>query len=217
MTAAELREIILAPDFRDELEELSSYLASIMQEAPIVHLLAKSLWKQKRRYALERNKRHDLTVWTPGVSAGRPTTTVEFKFNFETCSVKLSKELGRLAAKLGGQQPAIEVKESNWDVMPRIWKDVCAKKPDVFVWIICSRDLSGISADDLERIVNWKPLKKYRRSHPYKADREFLVTVDRFLQVLQALRPFSVSTAEIETNGLFPSTYHFRICEFMQS
>jgi hypothetical protein len=216
MTAAELREIVLGPDFKAGLEELSSYLASIMQEAPIVHLLAKCLWKQKHLYALERNKRHDLTVWTPGPSAGRKATTVEFKFNFETCSVKLSKELGR-SAKLGDNPPATRVKESNWDVMPRIWKDVGAKKPNMFVWIICSRDLSGLSANDLERIVSWKPLKKYRQSHPYKADREFLATVDGFLQVLQAFRPFSISTAEIETNGFFPSTYHFRICEFTRS
>jgi hypothetical protein len=217
MTAAELRETILTADFRAGLEDLSSYLASIMQEAPIVHLLAKCLWKQKHIYALERNKRHDLTVWTPGLSAGRKTTSVEFKFNFETCSIKLSKELGRLAARLGDNPPAIVVKESNWDVMPRIWKDVCAKKPDLFVWIICSRDLTGLSANDLGRVVNWKPLKKYRQSHPYKTDREFLATVDGFLQVLRAVRPFSVSTAEIETNGFFPSTYHFRICEFARS
>jgi hypothetical protein len=188
-----------------------------MQEAPIVHLLAKCLWKQKYIYALERNKRHDLTVWTHGLNAARKTTTMEFKYNFETCSEKLSKELGRLAARLSDKSLANGVKESNWDVMPRIWKDVCAKKPDLFVWIIVSRDLSSLSANDLDKIVNWKPLKKYRRSHPYKADLEFLATVDGFLQILQAVRPFSVSTAEIETTGLFPSTYHFRICEFARA
>lgn len=110
------------------------------------------------------------------------------------------------------------MKESNWDVMPRIWKDVCVKKPDMFVWIICSRDLSGIIDTNLERTVNWwKPLKKYRLTHAYKTDREFLVTIDGFLQALQRFRSFSVSTAEIETNGYFPSTYHFRICEFERS
>ena len=41
MTTAELRGIILSADFKPGLEEVSSYLTSIMQEAPIVHLLAK--------------------------------------------------------------------------------------------------------------------------------------------------------------------------------
>ena len=41
MTAAELRNIILSAEFQTGLEEVSSYLASITQEAPIVHLVAK--------------------------------------------------------------------------------------------------------------------------------------------------------------------------------
>lgn len=81
MIAAELRDMILSPDFKTGLEEMSSYLASIMQEGPIVHLLAKCLWKQKHLYALERNKRHDLTVWPSGLPAGTKGTTIEFKFN----------------------------------------------------------------------------------------------------------------------------------------
>jgi hypothetical protein len=131
--------------------------------------------------------------------------------------------LERLAANPDGDAPKKQPKGSNWGVMPRIWKDVFDKKPDMFVWIICSRDLSGIGENHLRRTVNyWKPLKKYRRTHAYKTDREFLVIVDGFLGVLQQLmsqqsRPFSVSTAEIETNGHFQSTYHFRICEFASS
>ena len=96
MTAADLREIILSPDFKAGLEEMSSYLASVMQEAPIVHLLAKCLWKRKHVFALERNKRHDLTIWTPGVSAGRKTNTVEFKINFETGAEKLKDKRGQV-------------------------------------------------------------------------------------------------------------------------
>lgn len=214
MTAAELRSIILSTDFKPGLEEVSSYLASIMQEGPIVHLFAKYLWKQKRLYALERNKRHDLTVWTSGHGTGERETTIEFKFNYETCSIRLGKELRKLADELGGNPPVIAPKLSNWGVMRRIWEDICIKKPDIFVWIICSRDLTQFHSNDLKRIVNWKPLKKYRERHAYKTDREFLKTIDGFLELLQKFRPFSVSTAEVETNGDFPSTYDFRICEF---
>ena len=41
ITAAELRELIVCDEFKQDLEEMSSYLASIKQEQPIVYLLAK--------------------------------------------------------------------------------------------------------------------------------------------------------------------------------
>ena len=138
----------------------------------------------------------------------------KFKFNYETCTERLEKELAKELSKLRGNAPEKIAKESGFDVMPRIWKDVCVKRPDIFIWIICSRDLSGMNVSDRKRIVNWKPLLNFRRIHAYKTDRNFLVTVDLLLQILQQVRPFSISTAEIETNGDFPSIYHFRICEF---
>jgi hypothetical protein len=120
MTAVELREILLSPEFKTGLEELSSYLASIMQEGPIVYLLAKCLWKEKRVYALERYKRHDLTIWAP--SNGNKTT-IEFKFNYETCAGKLTKEVPRLAElanKLEGGPNAMAGKNSGFSVMDGI-------------------------------------------------------------------------------------------------
>jgi hypothetical protein len=134
--------------------------------------------------------------------------------HYETCAVKLRKELTHA---FGANPSAQTAKGSNWGVMPRIWKDVCAKNPDLFVWIICSRNLDGINDDDLKKFefVNWwKPLKTYRRTHAYGTDREFLATIDAFLEILRQFRRFTVSTAEIETTGYFPSTYHFRICDF---
>ena len=61
MTAVELREIIGSSEFKQELEEISSYLASIMQERPIVYLLAKCLWKLGYKFELEHD-RHDLSL-----------------------------------------------------------------------------------------------------------------------------------------------------------
>ncbi len=211
MTAADLTQIINSPDFRSGLEEISSYLASIMQEGPIVHLLAKCLWKQKHLYALERNKRHDLTVWVPASSAVDNQTSVEFKFNYDTCcSEKLSKELLKLANKSNDELDAVLGKLSKWDVARGIWKDVIKKEPDIFVWIICARDLTGLSDNDRRRIVNSEVLKKYA----YKCDRDYLAPAEQFLDFLNIFRAFRESRAEIETNGDFPSIYHFRICEF---
>jgi hypothetical protein len=155
-----------------------------------------------------------LTVWPSPQSSKKEPTTIEFKFNFETCSVKLAKEMKK---PLGGDPSPIGARGSNWDVMHKVRKDVIDKQPDLFVWIICSRDLAGLGDNELDRVVNWEPLQKYRRLHPYKTDREFLLTADRFLQILHRERAFTVYSTEVETNGYFPSIYHFRICEFTRA
>jgi hypothetical protein len=61
MNAAELPDIFLSTDCKTDLEEMSCYLASMMQEHAIVHLIVKRLWKQKQKYAhaMERCHRHD--------------------------------------------------------------------------------------------------------------------------------------------------------------
>jgi hypothetical protein len=214
MTAADLTEIIRSPDFRAGLEEISSYLASIMQEGPIVHLLAKCLWKQKHLYALERNKRYDLTIWESASSAAVNETTVEFKFNYDTCCLdKLKKELPRLENKSNDEVEEVVGKFSKWDVARGIWKDVFKKEPNIFVWIICARDLRGLSDSDRKRIVNSESLKKYA----YKCDGEYLAHAEQFLEFLKKFRPFRQAWVEVETMGDFPSTYHFRICEFAKA
>ena len=104
-----------------------------------------------------------------------------------------------------------------WGVMAKIYKDICLKKvADTFVWIICSRDLSGIAAEDLERICWSKAQCKYNAHHPY-SDRNYLMVFDDYLEKLTMVRQFSVLKEEIATKGDFPSTYHFRICDFSKS
>src|SRR5262245_16471854 len=46
MTSAELREIVVSSEFKQEVEMLSSYLASIMQERPIIYVIVQRLWPQ---------------------------------------------------------------------------------------------------------------------------------------------------------------------------
>jgi len=49
--------------------------------------------------------------------------------------------------------------------------------------------------------------------HPYRSSLAFLAVADSFLERMRTIRPFSVLKEAVETNGDFPSTYHFRICE----
>jgi len=99
-------------------------------------------------------------------------------------------------------------------VMPRICKDVYIKKPGIFVWILYSRDLSRIAPDDLDRVVDAGLQRSYSKKHHY-SDRSWLTPADSLLKRLQveAVQPFEILEAKIETDGDFPSTYHFRILE----
>jgi len=196
----------MSSEFKHDLEELSSYLASIMQERPIIYLLAKFLRKKGLKFQLEA-KHKDLVV---------NNTHVEFKFNYDRVGEVLNDELtkhmnnpkGMWADLKGGRI------KGKWGVIKRVYEDVCDKKPPIFIWIICARDLSKVVQDDLKRICIWREQRNYNKKHPYNSDRAFLIVVDRLLAELQAERPFSVLKEEIVTSGDFPSTYHFRICEF---
>ena len=198
MTGTELRDLFLSPDFKQGLAEMSSYLASIMQERPIVYLLAKCLWQQGYKFELE-DKQHDLSL------NGK---RIEFKFNYDRCEKALTDEL----AKYGDD--FAQAKKGHRAVMCRIYDDVCVKKPDLFVWIICSRDLSKVAPDDLKRICIGRAQRKYNTTRPYVSDGERLTVADSFLAKLHAVRPFMLLKQDIQTNGDFPSTYHFRICDF---
>ena len=210
MTAAVLRDIFLSEEYKHDVQELSCYLASITQERPMVFCLAKQIWK-KGGYNFEleaKPKRRDLVV------NGKH---LEFKFIHDCFMEMLGEELDMYKndplAKMWGEVGTPQGLHAGWSVMPRIYKDVCVKKPDIFVWILCSRDFSrGIP----DYVVDAEVQGNFREKHPY-SDRSWLTVADRFLRRLQDElheRPFSILEAEIETNGDFRSTYHFRICDF---
>jgi hypothetical protein len=208
MTAAELKEIFESREFSRDLQELSSYLASIAPETPIVYCLAKHLWKRRHKFQVEK-KRQDLVV---------DDKRIEFKSNYDWNMEGLAYELER-----NRDRPLDEAlrnaRENNlstgWSVMHRVCEDICGKQPptDMFVWTICSRDVSKLSDADRERICMCEQQLAYNKRHPY-SDRTYLTIADGFLERLKPVRPFSVMKVEIETNGDFPCTYHFRICDF---
>jgi hypothetical protein len=208
MTGTELGDLFLSPDFTQGLTEMSSYLASIMQERTIVYLLAKCLWQRRYKFELE-DKRHDLSL------NGK---SIEFKFNYNRCEKILTRELADCGDDLSKLLYAVQAGRihKTQGVMYKIYNDVCVKKPNIFVWIICSRDLSKVARDDLERICLWKEQLKYNETRTYDSDGEHLTVADAFLTKLldYAKRPFTLLKQDIRTNGHFRSTYHFRICDF---
>jgi hypothetical protein len=206
MTAEELLGIFQSAEYKKDLTELSSYLASIKQERPIVYGLAKFLWRRRQRFQLE-TKHTDLVI---------NERKFEFKFHYDCDMEKLERELKDYGDALDHkwiEKRAWDRPGKNWSVSAGVCEHMFGKEPDVFVWIICSRDLRNVVADH----ICWaKEQIRWSATHPY-ADRTYLETADRFLKKLQSLRPFSILADEIKTAGDFPSVYHLRICDFSKT
>ncbi|MBI2807459.1 MAG: hypothetical protein HYX68_20950 [Planctomycetes bacterium] len=220
MTAAEFKDIFESAEFKTGLEEISSYLASVRQEAAIVQLLAKVLWRQKRLYVLERNKRHDLTIWTPSSPFGDKETNVEFKIHFE-CDMKvladeLSKNGNRPLKEMWDLVLAKKISKS-WSVMANIYGDFCVKAPHIFVWIIHFRNLRNLRPEARGRVCWAKETMKWLANNPNAAtDRTYVNVADDYLARLGRERPLVARPHEVDisTSGDFPSVYHIRVCEF---
>ena len=208
VTATELRDIIVSSEFRKDLKVLSSDLASIMQERPIVFLLAKHLRERGHKCDLEVNRK-DLSI---------NDKHVEFKFNYDKVAGTINRELKKWPDLKQMWQLVEEgmINSKSWPVLPKIYKDVCHKKPHLFVWIICSRNLSKLNDEELKHICFGRETATFNKKHPFNSDDEIHTAVDRFLNKLKEERPFSdFREAAIETQGdNFTSTYHFRILEY---
>lgn len=210
---SEIKRVFESPAYRSDLAELSTYAESIMQERPMVLLLSKYLHKQ-HRIELEQgypcgkgHGKRDLVI---------DGTTVEFKFHYDWhIDSYLKTELGRFERD-GQLWDAVQRKKihRSWSVTPRVYKDVCEKRPDIFVWAICERNLRPVSNKAaLDRICQSKEQLAYNGRKGY-GSKEFLKSVGLLLEKLQGLRPFSIHDLALATNGHFPSTYHIKLCDF---
>jgi hypothetical protein len=211
MTGTELQTIFQSDEFTQGLTDISSCLASITQERPIVFLLAKCLWNagyKLGKFALE-DKKVDLSLYTDG--AAEPSCRIEVKFNFGKYEKQLARELVKHGNDLHEMWNRKQAKQIAGDFLQvaRIYEDLCIKKPDIFVWVICSRDLSKLPSADLERICGGTS-----KHNQYVPRDQPLTVIDPFLETLKESQHFKLRKLGIDTNGeWFPCTYHFRICE----
>jgi hypothetical protein len=202
MTGPNILDLIRSAELQQGLQEISCYLASIKQERPIVYLIAKCLWQRRQPFLLE-EKKVDLTV---------NGSRIEFKFDFDPCE----EFLKRARAKHGDNFEAIcEDRGTSWSVAPGVFKDICgSKKPAIFVWIICSRDLTNVADDALDRICDGPAQCRFNLEYGFLSDGTRLTCVDWLLDALSKRRPFRLFKEDITTAVEFPSMYHFKICEF---
>ncbi len=208
ITAQDIKAILESTEYRSELEELSSYAANIRQERPIVMLIAKHFWRRGYKVALEK-KKCDLVV---------DETRIGFKFSFDSDTLSLEKELNRYDSNLEMLMKAVSEKEisGTWTVSPAIYNDVIVKRPEIFVWILCTRDLSKLTNDELSRVCIATHQQWFNRSRPYESNQRFLEVAEGFLAKLQELRGFSLEKVMLAANNGFPSVYYFMVCAFTE-
>ena len=115
----ELVKILKSPEYRDDLNELSAYAASIKQERPMIVLLSKYLYQKGYIFAME-DQRCDLVIYR---------TNIEFKFHYDFDLIKLQKELKKWGTAKAAYEAAKRKEESEtWTVAPGLYKDICLKR-----------------------------------------------------------------------------------------
>lgn len=218
ITVREIKRIVESPEYQCDLEELSSYAESIMQERPMVLLLSKYLCRQGHKLELEyRRKLEQKDRYRKQYDLVVDGTLIEFKFHYDWhIGVYLEKELAKYKPDSLLWEAVRDPKKINpgWSVTPHICKDVLEKKPDIFVWIICARNLDDVKDDDLRPINDNHAQKNFNKNgNPYGSTK-FLAPVDSLLGKLKKRRGFSDEMTIIATDGHFPSTYYLKLCEF---
>lgn len=210
ITIKDIKSVLDSIEFMAELQELSSYAANIRQERPIVTLIAKHLWRRGFKVALEK-KKCDLVV-----SEAR----VEFKFSFDFDICNLKKEMDKYKDDLVMIMNDVFEKKMNgtWSVSPTILKDVVEKRPDMFIWILCRRDISKLTDEELSRVCIAAEQQRYNQRYPFHSnEQEFLQIVDRFLVGLKKFRHFPIEKITIATNNSVPpSVYYFVLCNLAE-
>ena len=204
VTSTDIRTIFDSLEFRSELEELSRYAASMKQERQIVLLLAKYLWRNGHKASPEL-KKCDLNV---------DGKRIEFKFHYDADVYYICKEMEPFGDDF---ELMVENLHPTRKSGPGIYKDVITKSSDVFVLVVCARNFSGLSADELNRVCLGKFQTNFNKKfNPYVAREKIFKKAEDFLQRLtrSGNRPCSIQTSTAETYGYFPSTYHMIICDF---
>lgn len=216
-----LIEVFESVEFQEELQELSSYGSNIKQERPIMYLLAKFLRRKDLIVILEKNKTdiviqgviRELKLGKKKVSPTFPVS-IEAKFFFEF-------DLKKDAKKFKWNKDEIEAfitnnqKSSGWSPVELILEDIFVKKPDIFILIIQSRDLTSVrTTSQLDRIVCSDQTLNYNKKFGINNKSNFQILQD-FLHANMTLKPFKLNELKLKIVQIFPSTYHIYLLNFI--
>lgn len=210
----ELKAVLDSKEYKKDLEDLSSYAASIKQERPILYILAKHLNERGFNVILEKKiggRPYDLVV---------NNTKIEAKFYYESdLERRFKKEIDRAG---GSIEPLIRELQSlkkrkkgtSWNMALAIVKDIIEKAPGIFMLIILSRDLTKIKEPKLLEQICWSQYEtKYNKDYGHN-NKRYLRLVNEFLDHVKKVKDFKTDYLKIDIDTMFPSSYHIYFCGF---
>lgn len=167
--------------FKKELAELSHYCSSIKQERQIMALIAKFL---SQRYVINLEyKKKDMLI---------DSSHIEVKYNFDCDVMSLIDSVkGKSPTNINSEIKT--TKNIGWKPYLCIARDILHKKPDCFLWIVVSRNLSDdmTTKDHSKKLYCWaeQNLKYYNK---FKMD---------YKQTCQKAHDAAINYLKILTNG----------------
>lgn len=202
-----LIDVIKSTEFNAEICELSVYAANVKQERQIVSLLAKFLTREGYKTILEQvnpnaeSKKTKYDLCLDGIN-------IECKYHFDF-DIQIMKTENRTIEQY---RKELETKEKNlsWGIKPVIIKDIFYNKPDVFIWIVVTRDLSNISDGEIAAYCYGKEQRRYN-----KAPKEIEPVINKFLEEIYSEKTYTTETHTIQTKDKVNSKYDFYICNFI--
>lgn len=209
-----LQRIFNSRAYKDELAEISSYAANTKQETILKYFLVKHLRERGLDTVMECRVpegagKYDLTI---------KNTAVEVKFYYDWDLLKLQRELKEY--DFNRERMLTKLKEGNNATRSQICLEILRdfeKKPDVFILVILSRDLKGVTDNWGRSHVGWYEKQcKYNATHSYD-DRALLDRAKDYVEKI-AGRKFEINRSYLnisaEVKREFPATYHFHVFDF---
>jgi hypothetical protein len=214
---AELREVLGCPEFKAEMVQINRYAANIKPERPIVYLLAKLLRRSGnlKEVALEfrsplDKRKTDLVLFDGQGNDCR----IEVKGHWDFEIKKAKQELTRLE-----DEDIPPKKGHTWMVLPTVAEDLTAKSADLFVWILCCRDLTTTVNSELSAICQADGSRNYWKGQgrDWNLDRQIKQTTVDALAVLEGivkkaetqLRTVDKRPVSVRVTSPFPAAFLF--------
>ena len=200
---SDLNNLLKSEEFQEDLNSISSFSANIRQKDPILTSIAKYLQRQNQSVILDW-KEHDMKI---------NQTFLDMNVYYEE---ELPEKLGNIFRKykkninllLDELDMAMKRDEKLfWQLALPMLRKVFQKEPEYFLLVIVSRDVMNVSPEILEMIYNSQECLEYNKEYGIN-NVDMLNMIDDFYNEVQKKKPYNHEHIKINTNTLFPSSYH---------
>lgn len=211
MGIEKLAEILRSREFERELRNAGHWAANLRPERPLTFLLARELARKGHSVTLEKpyphGKKCDLFVFDK---------YVEIKGHFDSDFVQIEKELNSFEGNLEELFQAAQDKKlsKSWSIVPKLFEDSVIRKPDILLWIVVARNLSGVPSGKLPDYCVADQQLRYTANSQYVAGESVFAKAQKLVERIGRYRGVRLTIIEHAFDEPVPSVYWFGLCEF---